>query len=315
MTALERLHLHSKMNMASKSHYSENQAQTQQTFGFKWAKREVYESEAIKKTAKAWLFERYCDRDPTRLATWLGTDSKIILDAGCGSGFSAALFFEDHLNHHDYLGVDISTSIEIAKMRFQEMNYPGDFLQMNLLDLPLPTESIDLIFSEGVLHHTDDTSKAIHYLTTKLKKGGWFLFYVYAKKAPIREFADDYIREQIRSLSDEEAWEALKPLTKLGKTLGELKLEIDVPEEIPFLEIPKGKITLQELFYWKICKLYYRDNFTLDEMNLINYDWYRPLNCRRHTKEEVIGFCRDAGLSIEHMNVQASGITIVAKKG
>ncbi len=40
--------------------------------------------------------------------------------------------------------------------------------------------------------------------------------------------------------------------------LGELNLEIDVPEAIDVLEIPAGPIDLQRLFYWHVCKMFYR---------------------------------------------------------
>ena len=53
------------------------------------------------------------------------------------------------------------------------------------------------------------------------------MFYVYKKKAPVREFVDDHIREQIQDLEPLDAWNKLKPLSKLGKTLGDLNIEID----------------------------------------------------------------------------------------
>jgi arsenite methyltransferase len=164
------------------------------------------------------------------------------------------------------------------------------------------------------LHHTDDTGESIKYLSTKLKTGGRFMFYVYAKKAVIREFTDDYVRERLAPMSDEEAWEALKPLTKLGQALGELKTEIDVPEDVPLLGIKKGKMDLQRFFYWNFCKTYYRPEYSLEEMNHINFDWFRPLNCHRHTAEEVTDYCDRAGLEIEHTNLQEAGITVVARK-
>ena len=222
--------------------------------------------------------------------------------------------FGDYLKEHDYLGVDISNAVDIAKTRFQEMGYPGDFLQVSLLDLPIQDESIDIIYSEGVLHHTDSTCNSIQYLAKKLKLGGRFLFYVYAKKAVVREFTDDYIRHQLQNLTDEEAWEELKSITKLGIVLGELDQQIEIAEDIPLLGIKKGKIDLQRFFYWNICKLYYRPEFTLEEMNHVNFDWFRPLNCHRHTPEEVISFCEIADLNIEHLNIQESGITVVAQK-
>ncbi len=314
MSALQQLGINNEQLIKNEGEYSETQTQTENTFYFKWAKRETYESEIVKETSRKWLLERYCENDPKKLETWLSGEPKIILDAGCGSGFSAIILFGDHLKDHHYLGVDISKATEVARTRFQEMGYPGDFLQADLMNLPVPDQSIDIIFSEGVLHHTDNTEKAIKYLTQKLKKDGLFMFYVYAKKAVVREFTDDYIRDQLKEMTNEQAWEVLKPLTKLGIALGELNQEIDIPEDIPFLGIKKGKIDIQRFFYWNICKIFYREDFELEELNHINFDWFRPMNCHRHTPEEINLFCQEANLLIEHINVQESGITVVAKK-
>ena len=315
MSAFERLGIDSSFKLEKKKlKYSSTQENTKDTFGFKWARRDTYESEVFQEAIRNWLFERYCDDDPNKLKFWLSGGRKIVLDAGCGPGHSAILFFGDHLRNCDYLGVDISDAVNIAEDRFKEHGYPGDFLQLDILDLPISNESVDIIFAEGVLHHTDSTEKAIKYLSTKLKKGGRFLFYVYAKKAIIREFTDDYIREQLMDLSDEEAWEALKPLTMLGKALGELELEIDVPMDIPYLGIKAGRTDIQRFFYWNICKLYYRPEFNIEDMNHINFDWFLPLNCHRHTKEEIISYCSQSNLIIENLNEQQSGFTVVAVK-
>lgn len=291
---------------------SEAQGQTRDAFAFKWSRRDTYESPEVKENARRWLFERYCDDDPSRLDAWLADGRKRILDAGCGSGFSALLFFGDRLKDHDYLGVDISDAVEVARTRFQEAGYPAEFLKHSVVGLPIPDESVDLIFSEGVLHHTDSTRDSLLDLVRKVRVGGRVLFYVYAKKAVIREFTDDYVRQQIRDLDDEAAWKALEPLTRLGKALGDLGVTLDVPEDIPFLGIKAGRIDLQRFFYWNVCKLYYRPEYTLDEMNHVNFDWFRPLNCHRQTPEEVRQWCEEAGLEIESMNVQEAGITVNA---
>ena len=313
MSALKRLGIDIQEHKLEKR-YSREQEQTAQCFGFKWSKRGTYESENMRNLSREWLFERYCSGDQGKLAGWLNGGRRIILDSGCGSGHSALIFFGDLLKEHDYLGVDISSAVNIARNRFEEMGYKGDFVQMNFTDLPIPEKSIDFIFCEGVLHHTDSVADGIGYLSEKLKIGGRLLFYVYAKKGAIREFTDDHIRKYIRNMKDQEAWDALKPLTKLGSVLGKMKVEIDVPEDLPYLGIPKGKTDLQRLFYWNICKLFYSPNLSLEEMNHINFDWYRPLNCHRHTPEEIRTFCDRAGLEIEHMDIQHSGITVVALK-
>jgi len=294
--------------------YSKEQEQTKDCFGFKWAKRDTYESPAMQEHMAEWLLEKYCDGDSAVLDGWLAGGRKKILDAGCGAGYSGLLFFGPRLNDHDYLGVDISTSVEVARERFRERGIEGEFLQSDLMGIPIEDASMDLIFSEGVLHHTDNTGEAVKALAKKLVPGGRFLFYVYCKKAPIREFTDDLVRDSIADLDDEAAWNALMPLTKLGDALGKLDTEIEVEDDIPFLGIKSGMHSLQRLFYYTICKTFYREGFDLDEMNHINFDWFRPKNCHRHTTEEVEAFCREAGLEIQRLHVGAAGIAVVAGK-
>jgi SAM-dependent methyltransferase len=311
MSALARLGISAR---AAGQPASEAQAQTRDAFGFKWAKRDTYESDAVTGNMRRWLFERYCGDDPALLGRWLAGGRKIILDAGCGAGYSALLFFGEHLNRHDYLGIDISPAVEVAKARFLEAGFDGDFLQCDLLRMPVPEASVDLILSEGVLHHTDDTRNAFLALVRKLKSGGRILFYVYAKKAVIREFTDDHIREALRPLSDDAAWKALEPLTRLGQELGRLGVQIEVKEDIPYLGIKAGKLDIQRFFYWNVCKAFYRPDFTLEEMNHINFDWFRPQNCHRHTEQEVRSWCAEAGLAIERLHAGESGFTAVAVK-
>jgi hypothetical protein len=100
----------------------------------------------------------------------------------------------------------------------------------------------------------------------------------------------------------------------LGKLLGELDIEIDLPENIPLLDIDAGKINLQRLFYWHILKCFYRPDYTVDEMNHINFDWYAPKNAFRQSPEEVEAWCDEAGLDILRERVEEAGITIVARK-
>lgn len=291
---------------------SSAQSQTSDAFGFKWAKRETFEGEPAA-NMKRWLVEKYGD---VARAGWLAEHGSrpILLDAGCGAALSGLALWEPVLSDMRYLGVDVSTSVEVAKARFDERGLPAAFIQTDLQQIPIPEASVDLVFSEGVLHHTDDTRQALTAVVRHLKKGGRALFYVYRKKGPIREFTDDYIREKLQAISPEEGWAATMPLSKLGKALGELDIEIDVAEPIDLLEIPAGRINLQRLVYWHVFKAFYRPEMSLDEMNHINFDWYAPKNAHRHSPEEVRAWCADLGLSIEHERVEEAGITIIARK-
>ncbi len=290
------------------------QAQTADTFGYKWQRRETYDSGAMQAALGAWLRERYGDPD---LLPWLagGSPAPIMLDAGCGSGMSALELFGARLARTRYLGVDISGAIDVAATRFAERGVPGHFLQCDLMRIPLPAASVDVVFSEGVLHHTDSTEAAIRSLARLIRPGGHFLFYVYRRKGPIREFTDDHIRDQLVTMTPEKAWDAVMPLSRLGRILGALDIEIDITEPIDLLQIPAGRINLQRLFYWHVFKAYYRPDLTLDEMNHINFDWYAPKNAHRQSIEEVRAWCAEAGLVIERERVEDAGITIAARKG
>ena len=289
------------------------QDQTGDTFGYKWRKRDAFDSSSSLQRARAWLRERYGD---VATAPWWEDygERPILVDAGCGAGYSVLELLQERLPRLHYLGVDISRAIDVAGTRFRERGLPGSFMQADITDLPLPDESVDVILSEGALHHTDSTEGALSALARLLKPGGRFLFYVYNKKGPIREFTDDYIRERLQGMSQRDAWNALLPLTRLGKILGELNTEIDIPESIDVLEIPAGKTDLQRLFYWHVFKAFYHPNYDIDEMNLINFDWYAPANAHRQTPDEVRTWCSRCGLHVEREVVEEAGITIVARK-
>lgn len=294
-------------------HLSDRQDQTADTFGFKWRKDELFDQTEYLAQVRRWMLERYGDIEA---APWWADygESPLILDAGCGAAMTGIEMFGDRLKTARYLGVDVSSAVDVARERFQARGYNGAFVQCDLNNLPLGEGVADIVFSEGVLHHTDSTADAFGAVARRIKPGGRFLFYVYAKKGPVREFTDDYIRDLIQSMPAEEAWQSLLPLTRLGKALGDLDIEVEVPEAIDVLGIPKGRINLQRLFYWHVCKAFYRPDWSIEQMNSINYDWFAPANAHRHTPEEVREWCARASMTIEREVVEEAGITIIARK-
>lgn len=291
---------------------SDAQAQTADSFGFKWDRRDTFESAGSRTRMRAWLIERYGD---VAGADWWAEygDRPVVLDAGCGAALSALELLDRRLHEVRYVGVDISRAVDVASERFRERGIDARFLQADLTALPFPERSVDVVFSEGVLHHTDSTEQALKNVAKLLRPGGRILFYVYRTKGPIREFTDDYVRERLQAMDPDEAWNALRPLTMLGRALGELHTEIDVPESIPLLGIPAGRIDLQRFFYWHVCKAFYHPDLDLEETNHINYDWFAPRNAHRQTPEQVRAWCAEAGLVIEREWLEQAGITVIAR--
>lgn len=286
-----------------------DQAQTRDMFAYKWLQRDSYGSETNEAVQRAWLISRYGDLGASL------PDGAQVLDAGCGAGYAARLLFGDHLKRLRYVGVDISEAVDIARETIEPIAGESFFLQGDILSLPFRPGSFDAVISEGVMHHTRSTREALLALARLVKPGGIFAFYVYALKAPLREYSDDHIRALVANMAPEEAWRAMMPLSLLGKALGDLDAEIELPEAIDLLGIPAGRISVQRLFYYYICKAYYRPEYGLDEMNHINFDWFTPKYCHRQTPEQIREWCDDAGLSIRDMKVELSGITVIAVAG
>jgi ubiquinone/menaquinone biosynthesis C-methylase UbiE len=102
---------------------------------------------------------------------------KTVLDAGCGCGRFAAVAQGMGAK---VIGVDGSAHALLAATE----NVSGaEFLQANILALPLRDESVDHAFSIGVLHHTESTERAFKEVARTVRRGGSFAVWVYAKPA------------------------------------------------------------------------------------------------------------------------------------
>lgn len=290
------------------------QAQTSQTFGFKWKKRDTFDSPEAKQSTAAWHLEKYGFESIDEWAAYFDRREAVI-DVGTGNGFSSSLFLESPRwrGNAMWVGVDISEAIDVAYERLAGVANTH-FVQGDALQLPFRSGSFDTLFSEGVLHHTPSTRDALVSSARVLSTGGEACFYVYKKKAPIREFTDDYVRDQIAPLSDEEAWAAMRPLTELGRVLSETKTSIDLPVDVPLLGIKAGKHDVQRLIYWHVAKLFWNENLSFEENVHINFDWYRPKYSHRQTEEQVRQWCDEAGLEIRRFHDCEAGFAVRAVK-
>lgn len=290
-----------------------DQKQTETSFGFKWQQQQTYASPQMFAACQQWAVQRYGFGSVEEMRAFFGS-RRLILDAGCGSGFSSSLWMsEDWQSGGDaqWVGADISVAVDVARTRLASV--PGThFVQADILQPPFRPESFDTIFSDGVLHHTPSTQAALKSVAALLQPGGQALFYVYRKKSPVREFTDDYVRTLVSQLPPAQAWKVLRPLTRLGQALAELHAEVEVPEDVPFLEIKAGRYDVQRLIYWYFAKLFWNPEFDFEANNHINFDWYHPRYAHRHTEAEIRRWCAEDGLMITHLDAQESGYTVRA---
>jgi arsenite methyltransferase len=290
------------------------QTQTRDTFAFKWGNRDTYDSPASRQRVAAWCLERYGFPSLEAWASYF-VDFGRVLDVGCGSGLSSGVWLSSSgwSGGGMWVGLDVSTAVDVARARLMSIANTH-FVQADALSLPFADGTFGAVFSEGVLHHTPSTRAALHSAARVLAPGGEISFYVYRKKGPAREFTDDYVRERIAGLSDEQAWDVMRGLTRLGQALASLKATVDVPEAVPLLGIEKGPQDVQRFVYWNFVKLYWNDALSFEENVHINFDWFRPTYSHRQTADEVRVWCSEAALDIRRFHEQESGYTVVARK-
>lgn len=237
---------------------------------------------------------------------------KRVLDAGCGNGRVTALLrkFSDPVTTQ-IVGIDL-TAADIAKENLA--NYRNvEFFSKNLLDDLTGLGNFDFIYCQEVLHHTGDPRRGFDNLVKILEPSGEIAIYVYKRKAPAREFVDDYIREKIAGMEYEKAMEHCRQITELGRVLSLQKINLNIPA-VELLEIPAGEYDLQRFFYHFFTKCFWNNEFTFEDNAVINYDWYHPQNCTRHTVEEIRSWFLENNLTINHEHVDFYGITIKGVK-
>lgn len=284
------------------------QSQTAEAFSFKWQWDRNGFEKGLLDVMRDFHAERFDLRTPQDFQNLM--EGKLVLDAGIGSG-EAENFFIDY--PRKLYGVDISESVHVAHHHWGER---GNFtaLRADILKLPFPDNYFDVIWSDGVLHHTPDTRKALEACVRILKDEGLILFYVYTKKAPVREFVDDLIRGALSHLSPRDAYGALKPLTALARDLSRLSVKIQLEEDIPYLGVQSGEYDLQRFLYWHILKFYWNEKLSFQANQAVNFDWYYPSFSRRHTPDEVRGWLENCRLHPLRFHLSRSGISVIAKK-
>lgn len=236
---------------------------------------------------------------------------KRILDAGCGNGRVTKLLRNNSDLSSEIVGIDL-VAHQVAKENLRNeknVNFYQKDLTQDLKDLG----KFDFIYSQEVLHHTSDPAKSFDNLVEILDDHGTIAIYVYKKKAPVREFVDDHIRNIMLDMGYEEAMEEARKLTDLGKILSELNINISVTN-IDSLGIKEGEYDLQRFMYHHFLKCFWNKELSYEENIVINYDWYHPQLCTRHTLSEVEQWFIKNNLQILHICEDFYGITLHGKK-
>jgi ubiquinone/menaquinone biosynthesis C-methylase UbiE len=106
---------------------------------------------------------------------------RAVLDAGCGTGIFSAIFARHGAGR--VLGIDISPgslgTAHSLKEKFGLAN--ADFERQDMLSLPYPAATFDIVWAWGTVHHTTDPLRAVSELIRVLKPGGSLFLAVYKR--------------------------------------------------------------------------------------------------------------------------------------
>jgi ubiquinone/menaquinone biosynthesis C-methylase UbiE len=111
-----------------------------------------------------WIMERI-ERESALLK------GKYLLEIGCGMGYDSLEFLKRGVS---VIATDLTpNAVELTRRHFEiEGVYAEDVRTANALDLPFADNTFDAVWSNGVLHATGDTERAVQEALRVLKPGG-----------------------------------------------------------------------------------------------------------------------------------------------
>lgn len=193
--------------------------------------------------------------------------SRTVLDAGCGHGRYLAAFARLGAR---VVGMDLRDDLGRVRLPAQGR---AALVQGSVLRAPFRDACFDLVFCDGVIHHTPDARGAYLELARLVKPGGALYVWVYPREAALREAVFRAARALTTRLSGglvRTLAFALAPLTVFVRSYSGTRL---------------GRAT------W-------------DECAQVVHDWIAPPLQSHHTFEEVAGWAAEAGLErIERLPV------------
>lgn len=104
---------------------------------------------------------------------------KEVLECGCGGG-QHTYFLAPYAKR--IVAVDLNTA-DIARER-NRGSANLTFLAADISDMNLG-QKFDIVFSIGVVHHTDNPDKTVENLKKHVKKGGRFILWVYSREGNV----------------------------------------------------------------------------------------------------------------------------------
>lgn len=112
---------------------------------------------------------------------------KKVLEIGFGMGTDLLSW---RLEGADVYGIDLTEEhFRLATQNFDLHQQQANLKLADAANIPFPSDFFDIVYSNGVLHHTPDTVRCISEAYRVLKPGGIFIFSMYRKYSAFHLFS------------------------------------------------------------------------------------------------------------------------------
>jgi len=176
----------------------------------------------------------------------LNKEKLVLLDQGCGGGRYTAAW--KLLGIQKAVGIDFSDiGLQDAKARAEIAGIDNiDFVKGSVLEMPFDDETFDIVYSNGVLHHTEDWRKGILEQLRVMKKGGLGWQYLIENPGGIFWDSIEILRAIMKDVNKKYAQDVLRslgiPMNRVFYMLDHVMVPINTrltPEEL-ILELEKN---------------------------------------------------------------------------
>lgn len=115
------------------------------------------------------------------LAGFESSGGRVVVEVGCGIGTDGTRFLQGGAT---YLGLDESdTAVKMARQTFDLLGLGGEVVAADATALPIQDASVDVVYSNGVLHHVEDTEAAVAEIHRVLRPGGHCVVMLYHRSS------------------------------------------------------------------------------------------------------------------------------------
>ncbi|MBX7045894.1 MAG: methyltransferase domain-containing protein [Ignavibacteria bacterium] len=116
-----------------------------------------------------------------RLVDFKSAEGKDVLEIGLGVGADSTNWAK---YAKSFTGVDLTNeAVKATRKHFQLLNLQGNIMQGNAEALDLPDKSFDIVYSHGVLHHSENIMKTFAEVNRVLRPDGQFILMLYSKSS------------------------------------------------------------------------------------------------------------------------------------